>query len=37
MSATAASKLFDLPGNQGFVVSFSGHPADAGTPDTGRR
>jgi hypothetical protein len=29
MSATAASKLFDLPGNQGSVVSFSGHPADA--------
>jgi hypothetical protein len=29
MSATAASKLFDLPGNQGLVVSFGGHLADA--------
>jgi hypothetical protein len=33
----AASKLFDLPGNQGMVGSLSGHPTDAGTPDTGRR
>jgi hypothetical protein len=37
MSATAASKLFNLPGNQGMVVSLSGRPTDAGTPDTGRR
>jgi hypothetical protein len=37
MSAAAASKLFDLPGNQAMVVCLSGHPADAGTPDTGRR
>jgi hypothetical protein len=26
-----------LPGNQGMVVCLSGRPADAGTPDTGRR
>jgi hypothetical protein len=37
MSATAASKPFELPGNQGMVVCLSGRPADAGTPDTGRR
>jgi hypothetical protein len=37
MSAKAASKPFDLPGNQGMVVCLSVRPTDAGTPDTGRR
>jgi hypothetical protein len=40
MSATAASKPFDLPSNQGMVVCLSGRPADArharyGPPLTG--
>jgi hypothetical protein len=35
MSATAASKLFNLPDNQAMVGSLGGHPTDAGTPDTG--